>query len=297
MRRGPVYMVLASLLFTIMVGAVKVAREEMTAFEVILWRCATSLPLAYLLAKQARESVRVLTPRAMLLRALFGFGAMSCFFTAAKGLTLADLSILSKLQPIVVALAAPLALGVAERSTTRVWLVLGLGLAGCAMIIGPDLAVGSVYGLIALAASVLSAAAHIMVRKLGQTERPLAIVFWFQAITLVLALGAIAVTTAELPPIPPSHLWPWLAGIGVAATAGQVLMTRAYAIDRASVVAAASYAAPLWSVLGDLVAFGVMPTGWVIAGGLLVVGAGVILIFSRPTIPARVSSPPGHSDP
>ena len=43
----------------------------------------------------------------MVVRCVLGFGAMTCFFTAAKGLSLADLSILAKLQPIVLAILAP----------------------------------------------------------------------------------------------------------------------------------------------------------------------------------------------
>ena len=48
----------------------------------------------------------------------FGFGAMFCFYSAAKGLSVADLSLITKLQPMLVALIAPVLLGSAERRMT-----------------------------------------------------------------------------------------------------------------------------------------------------------------------------------
>lgn len=118
LRRGPVYMVLASLLFTIMIGTVKIARQEMSPFAIMFWRAAFSLPLS--LAFAWPRGLHMTNRAGMVLRGLFGFGAMACFFTAARGLTLADLTIISKLQPILVALSAPLALGAAERAHRNV---------------------------------------------------------------------------------------------------------------------------------------------------------------------------------
>ena len=48
-------------------------------------------------------------------------------------------------------------------------------------------------------------------------------------------------------------------------------------------VAAARYSSPVWAVLIDLVIFAAYPGWHVVAGGALIVGAGLILIF----LPAR----------
>lgn len=284
MRRGPLYMILASLAFTVMIGAVKVARREMTPFEVITWRCMISVPLA--LAFCWKPGIAIHNRAGMALRGLFGFGAMSCFFTAAGGLDLADLSIIGKLQPILIAIAAPLVLGAGERSRGLLWLVLLAGIGGSALVIGPDLQVGSMYGLWALGATAMSAGAHLAVRALGRTEEPHAVVFWLQVMVLVLSVGATVVTTGRAVSLPPAHLWPYLVGCGVTATVGQVLMTRAYKLDRAAPVAAASYTGPLFALVGDIVAFGRLPTVAVLLGGALVVGAGLVLVFAREPSPA-----------
>jgi drug/metabolite transporter (DMT)-like permease len=278
MRRGPLYMILASLSFTVMVSLVKVAREEMGPLEVVCWRTVTSVALTFFLALRAGFAVQ--RRGVMVGRVLFGFAAMVCFFTAAKALSLADLAIVSRLQPLLVAMLAPLLLGAAERGGWVLLLAVACGLGGTAVLLGPELAVGSIYGWIALAGAVCSALAHVSVRSLGGDTRPEATVFWFQLGAVVLSVLLLLATTGGVA-LPPRHLWPHLAGCGVAATVGQVLMTRAYAADPAPLVAAAAYVAPLWGVLGDLLIFSELPGVTVIVGGSLVVLAGLLLLTSK----------------
>lgn len=293
MRRGPLYMMLAGAFFTVMVAAAKVAREELLAIEVVFWRACISVPLAFAFARVGGSGLAVRNPRVLAMRSLLGFSAMVCFFTAAKGVTVADLSLIGKLQPIWVALMAPLLLGSAERSGRGLWGVIAGGLLGSALLIGPDLAVGSSYGLYALAATGFSAGAHVLVRLLGRTDAPSTQVFWFQLVTLGLALLAIVVTTGDLPRGPALPLWGPLALCGVGAALGQALMTRAYVLDGAARIAAASYATPLLGVAADALAFGVWPDllGWV--GGALVVGSGLWLLL----IPVPGGSVPAGAHP
>ncbi|HJL05708.1 MAG TPA: DMT family transporter [Polyangiaceae bacterium LLY-WYZ-15_(1-7)] len=278
-RKGPALMLLATAMFTAMVACVKVARDEMGPLEVIVWRAVFSVPLTLLLVRKI--GFRVKAKKVLALRILLGFGAMVCFFTSTRGLNLGDLSIISRLQPIVVAFLAPIALGSAEKASGKIWGLLLLGLLGCALIIGPGLQVGNVYGLWALAATMFSAGAHLAVRKLGATDDPRKVVLYFQAGACVLALGAHAGMTGELLPLPPAHLWWALGGVGLFATLGQVAMTYAYQAERASVVAAASYAAPVFGMVADVLFFDGWPTGTALLGGAIVVGAGLVLVFGK----------------
>jgi len=265
------------------------ARAELSTFEVVLWRCVTALPVAYLLVRRAGADLRPKNGRLLALRCGLGFAAMFCFFTSTYGLALADVSILFKLQPIFVAGLAPLFLGRAERPSPLVLVAVLLGLGGCALIIGPGLAVGNVYGLWAVGAAALGAGAHVALRGLAPTDDPYAIVFWYQASSLLLALLGVTLSEGAAPALPPPHLWPWLAVVGVSASLGQVVMTHAYRIEKASTVAAASYVGPLWAMIGDLLVFGALPSGWALAGGALVVGAGLALVLRRrePEVPVE----------
>jgi drug/metabolite transporter (DMT)-like permease len=272
-------MILAALMLTIMVAMVKHVRADLSALDVVFWRGLTSIPLGLLIARGAK--LRLHNPPLFALRTLLGFCAMVGYFVSAKELLVADISLIGKLQPILLVLIAPLFLGARERAGGFIWVVLIAGVTGTALILAPGLAVGSVYGLYCLGATVLSAGAHVCIRALMRNDDARVVVFYFQACVMVLALVAIAVTTGGLPPLPEWELLPYLAGIGITATVGQVLMTQAYKEDRAAVVAAARYAAPIWAITADIVVFGVMPSWHVFVGGTIIVTAGMILLLSR----------------
>lgn len=284
-RRGPLYMLGATLFFTMMIGAVKIAREELGPFEVIVWRTLVSIPIALAMTRHFAVQNRGFVA----LRVVLGFLAMASFFTAAKFITLGELAIVSRLQPIVVALLAPLLLGRSERSGRSLWVLLVMGLAGCGLIIWPKvdlaaegLSVAGVGGLWALAAVVFSAGAHVTVRHLGRLgERPGVIVLWFQIGAAILGAVGYWLLSGKPLPLPPMHLWPVLAAVGLFATLGQALMTRAYKVEQASTAAAASYAAPLFGLVGDVVAFQTFPEPVALVGGAIVIAAGLVLIFDR----------------
>lgn len=270
---------LAALCFTVMLALVKLCRADMGAYDIVLWRGLAAVPMAAIGLRGA--GLRVRNGRVLGLRCLFGFVGMGLYFTATKGLSVADLSLLSRLQPMVIAVAAPFVLGDDERPPAGVWWVMGLGLVGCALIIGPDLRVGAVAGLIALGGMLASAAAHLTLRRLGTTEHPGTVVFWFQLSSSMLALPVGLATSGHWPTLPTAALWPVVLGVGVTATLGQQLMTRAYKAERAAAVAAADYSAPVWAVLLDLVLFRSLPEPLALVGGALVVGSGLWLVLRR----------------
>ncbi|RME21624.1 MAG: DMT family transporter [Deltaproteobacteria bacterium] len=278
-RRGPLLMAGATLAFTVMVGLVKVARAELTAMEIVLWRGVVGIPLAALLLRG--RPLRIHGRRLMLARVVLGFLAMICFYTAAKGLSVADHALITKVQPLLVAGVAPMVLGADERPDGRVVGALVLGMAGCALLLAPDLQGGGTWGLWALAAAALSAMAHTALRGLGRTDHPAVIVFWLQVAILPLSLALQLAWDGHPPRIPPASLWGPIAGVGACAIVGQSLMTRAYRHDKAALVAGASYLAPLFGVVGDAAFFSTLPSVWTLAGGSLIVASGIAVVLAR----------------
>ena len=264
-------MILAVLAFTVMVSLIKVARQDLSTFEVIFWRGLVSVPCTLVLA---RFHVRVRQHRRLVARLVLGFAAMLCYYGAAKGLAVGDLQVIWRLQPLAIAFVAPLLLGASERPGRHVWIVLVLGLVGCAIVIGPDLAVGSLWGVVALGAVAFSGLSHTALRSL-KDEHSGAVAFWFQLFATVMA-GCIAWAGLSRPPL---ELVGVLAGIGLLSSLGQWTMTIAYSRDRAAPVAAAAYIAPVFGFLIDFFAFGVSPSLQALVGGVIVVGAGLYLLF------------------
>lgn len=274
LRLGPLLMILAGLSFTIMVSFVKMARAEMSALEVVFWRGAVAMPVIAVLAWG--KPWRPTNVTWLAARSVLGLFAMLLYFYAAYGLAITDQTLLGKLQPMVIAAVAPLLLGRSERTGLVGWALIALGLTGSIILITPELQVGSVYGLAALGATVLSALGHLCIRRLTATDPPAVIVLWFQAFVTV-AAGLWLLALGELR-MPPMSLWGPLAGVGLLAVVGQIVMTYAYRADRASVVATAAYTTPLWALGIDVVFWGVLPgwTSWL--GGAIVVGAGLLLV-------------------
>jgi drug/metabolite transporter (DMT)-like permease len=272
-------MTVAGLVFTVMFALVKTTRDELGAFDLVFWRGLLAGAIAYVLARHGTGGIHVQYRGLLVVRTVLGFAAMSCSFAAAKGLGVGDILLIGKMQPLLIAILAPLLLGEGERAGPWIWLMLVAGLAGGILLIAPELSLGSIYGVLALAGAVLAAGAKIGVRAIVREDDARVVVFYFQMGAAVLAVGALLVTEGRLPVWPPAHLWPHLLGIGVTAAAGQMLMTQAYVLDRAPVIAAATYTAPIWGILADITIFGLVPDVLAIVGGLLILGSGMVLIF------------------
>lgn len=269
-------MLLATLIFAVMAGAVKVARAELSAFEVMMWRGLMAAPL--LAPFCIKRGFYIHAKGVMALRTLFGFVAMGCFFFALKALPVADFSLINKLQPVLVGIAAPLLLGASEKVGRLAWLGLGFGLVGVAVLVGPQLRVGNLAGLIAAIGTASWTIAHIMLRRLGTTDRPIVLVFWFQLFLAPLGLLGHLVFVGTWPQLPGASLAGPLIVSALAATSGQWLMTIAYKLERATVVAAVSYAGPLWALLVDVLYFHIEPSAAVWVGGAFVALAGYLLV-------------------
>lgn len=277
--RGPWLMIAASGSFTVMIALVKLARDwGHTTAELMGWRSLLGIPVLLLVSR----SWRVQRPDLLLLRCGFGFCAMFCYYSATAGLGIGELSILTKLQPLLVALLAPLVLGDGERPSGSTWLALTLGLLGTAAIAWPSTGDTEVrmFGVLAgLGAAVFSTLAHTTLRALRE-ESAEAIVFWFQ---LAIGSGACMVMfgQGEQVVVPTSTHLLALGGIGASAMLGQLLMTRAYAADGAARVAAAGFVAPLLGFGADVVLFAAWPTLTSLVGMGLILAAGWVLLRGR----------------
>jgi drug/metabolite transporter (DMT)-like permease len=293
-------MIGAVVCFTAMLAFVKVVRVELSALDTMVWRSVAAIPLSLWFAR--RTGIRIRNVRVMFLRTVIGLGSMVAFFQAIGQLSLTELSLITRIQPIEVALLAPLFLGGTEHSSRSVWVALAVALLGSALLImppgfvrawsGPSEGLAalsfSTAGLWALFASISSAGAHLCVRSLAQTDETPAVVFWFQFGSTLIAGAVLIAATGGLPPLPSPHLWGPIVGIGITATLGQILMTRGYSRDQASVVAGATYSEPLVTLLADVAVFATWPPVQSFVGGALIIAAGLPILLKQ-NAPARAA--------
>jgi drug/metabolite transporter (DMT)-like permease len=282
-------MLLATLAFTVMNAAVKLGGRALSPVELVFWRSALGAMLVLPLAL-ARGNLRMTSPWLMLGRTLFGVTAMSLGFASLKGLTLAEASLIFELQPMLVAVLAPVVFGAHERIGRGIWGAMALGAAGGAIILAPDALSGSVWGLLGLASAVASAGAHLFLRPLGRDEDDRAIVFWFLLGSAIVSAAVAPLQDGHPVHLQPDATWVLLLVLAGSATIGQLFMTRAYRQERAGVVAATQYVAPLLGATLDAAVFGVLPGWHAWLGGGLVVMAGLTLLLGGLPTPARLQA-------
>ena len=212
-------------------GAFTHAAAEHYDWQVIaLARSILALTIAGLLAVKERTSMVFLRPWTLWVRSIAGSLSVMCNFYALSRLPIADALTLTNMFPIWIAVLSWPVLG---RFPDRdVWFGVFCGVIGVAVMQQPYLAEGNLGTLAAVTGSVTSAVALIGLHRLGHIA-PNAIVVHFSAVSVLVVLATMLVVPSKHAlAIPLNSGWPapvYLLGVGISATIGQLLLTRAFA--------------------------------------------------------------------
>lgn len=270
------YMSLAAGAFTVM-NALARGMGGVPWPSLALSRAVIGLVVALAVARWRGATLRVRDQGVMWRRSLFGSAGMLCTFYALTHMPLSTATTLLNTTPLWIALAARVTLG--ERVGRAVGASLALAFAGVVLIERPGMVSGDPAGLVALLASAASAMAMVSLRRLSG-ESPEGVVVHFSAV----ATGVMALATGLWWATEGAPRWPHggeLAGVvamGLAATAGQLALTRAYTLDRAARVGAAGWLQVVLAIGVDAAVFAHVPGPWAAAGIALVLLAGVALV-------------------
>ncbi len=269
-------MVGSALLFAAMSAAVKAAAHELPNAMVVFLRNALSLALlAPWVISRGRSALVTRHLREHLVRGLFGLAAMYCFFFSIAHLRLADAVLLTYTLPLFVPLVEWLWLG--ERLSPRLAGPLAVGFVGIVVILRPTPGLFRPVALLAVLSAVLAAIGQVGIRRLTATEPAPRIVFYFAAIAT--AISAVPAALAWV--TPPAQLWPVVAAMGLLATGGQLLLTRAYSSAPAAWVGPFLYTSVVFSGAFDWLFWRVLPDGLFLTGSVLVVVAAVLTLKLR----------------
>lgn len=283
-RRGLLLMLAATAAFVGMSVCVKLLRQAgMGTAEVIFFRTTPGLLWLWLELRVRRDfDLRPHRRDLVYLRSLFGIGAMATSFYAVQTLSLVQHNVLSLLQPVFIALLAPLLLR--ERMHALVMVALVFAAAGAAMVLSPGLdadvrGVALVPALLSISSALLSALAHMMIRATARSEAPEVVVFHFalhsSLFGLLWSLGA-GELLALFARVNAVTLLP-LVGLALFGLLGQIAMTRAYGHAPATLVAIVAYIGIPMSLLADLLLWDADAGLSSLLGALLMVIAGLLL--------------------
>jgi len=273
----------AIFLFSMMSALIKATSEDVPAGEAVFFRSFFAIPviLVWIAAKgELRSGLVAHRPMGHFWRGIIGTSAMGLTFAGLGLLPLPEVTAIGYATPIFTLILAAVMLGERIRMI-RISAVL-IGLVGVMIMVWPRLggggglrdaaALGAVF---ILCSTVLRALVQIHIRRMVETERTSAIVFYFSATASVLSL--LTVPFGWVVPTGETALLLVLAGIvgGVA----QILLTSSYRFGPASMLAPYDYASMLFAILIGYAWFGDVPTLVMLSGAALVIAGNILVIW------------------
>lgn len=264
-NRGVFWMIVSCVAFAGMWVMIRYVSREMHAFEIVFFRNFIGTLVLVPMLVRNRGLLRFDKIFSHLRRATSGFIATMGTFYAVAHAPLATALSINYTAPLFATVGALLFLG--EKIRFRRAAALVIGFIGMLIVVRPG-ALPMTPGVIAAMISAVSTAFSIIaIRALVTSDDSRAVAAWsFILTTIPSAIAASFVWTS-----PPVHLWPLLAGIGVAAAIGQLSLSKAFSLAEASAI-----------LPYDFVRFGLIATAGIALFGerldaLTIVGGGIIL--------------------
>jgi len=277
------WMLFASLMFSLMGVCVKLASEHYSTFEILFSRGLIGMLFIVALIGLKGGTLKTPLPREHMWRGVIGVISLAMWFYSFSLLPLATATTLNYTSSIW--LAAILFGAAWWRSNARFeWSMAAtilLSFAGVMLLLRPSFAPEqTMAALIALSSGLISAIAYLQVRRLGQLGEPeYRVVFYFSAISAVAGLaGCLGLPGGRIPFMHAHDLLGFglLIALSITATIGQIAMTRAYRLGNPLLTANLQYTGIVFSsVLGILIWQdqlgwrGWLGTSVILIGGLL----------------------------
>ncbi|MEX0409696.1 DMT family transporter [Aquibium sp. LZ166] len=219
--------------------------------------------------------------------------ANMAFYTGLATLPLGEATAIYFVAPLFITALSVLLLG--ETVGPRRWVAVLVGLAGVVIIIRPGGSAFQYAALLPLFSAFFYALLQITTRKIGVTEKASTLTFYLNFI-FILFSGTIGLVfgdgrfsgsgNANLEFLLRAWIWPptsdflLLAGIGVLGSIGGYLVSQAYRISQAGLIAPFEYVAMPLAILWSIALWGDWPDAIAWLGIVLIAGAG-LFVFLR----------------
>jgi len=275
----------SSLLFGMMAVSIRLASEQLHAFEIAFFRNFFGLLVALpLLLHHGPGLLRTRQLPKYLVRCVIGIMSMLASFWAISQLPLAEAVSLAYSTPIFVTIAAVLLLGEVVRG--RRWAAVALGFIGVLIIVRPGAETFQMGSLAAVFAAVLSAIVAIQIKQLSRTEPADAIVIYTTLLWVPMSLLP-AVFVWEWPQ---GITWLWVIAAGVLGTGGHMLWTRALKLGDVSALTPISFAQLPVVVLAGWILFGETLDRWTFVGAAIILGSNAYIAHREAVLSGRAAT-------
>ncbi len=265
----------STVLFALMNMFVKLAAETHSIPQVLFFRSALgTLPVIWLILHSRNMALfKTQNFSGHFVRCFIGFFSMACAFWAYKMLPLANSTAILFASPLILTSLSVVLLN--EKVGPHRWSAVIIGLAAVLFMLQPAGDGNQVGSLVAMAAAILMAFAMISIRKLGDTDHSLTIVFYFSVFCTVMSgFWMLADWTT-----PSALSLFYLVMTGLIGGMAQVGMTYAYAKAPAAYVSSFSYFAIVIAATVDFLIWEVVPVWQVWVGSPVVIAAGLYIVW------------------
>ena len=283
--RGISFKIASVLVFIVMAALIKATSAHVPAGQAVFFRSLFAIPVIVAWLAWRRElhsGLRTVQPMGHVWRGVVGTTAMGLGFAGLGYLPLPEVTAIGYAAPLLTVVFAAMFLGEEVRAF-RISAVV-LGLVGVLIVLSPRLTAlqddavetaEALGAMLVLGGAVFAALAQVFVRKLVLTESTSAIVFWFSATATLLSLVTLPFGWV----IPSGREAAMLVAAGLLGGVGQILLTSGYREADASVVAPFEYVSMLFALGFGYFLFDEVPTTTMLFGALLVVTAGILIIW------------------
>lgn len=212
--------------------------------------------------------------------------AVVAWFYAMSRITVAEVTAIGFLNPIIVTVGAALFMG--ERLATRRIIAVGVALMGALIVLRPGLRELDPGHLSQVLAAIAFGASYLVAKRLSDHVPASVIV---AMMSLMVSAGLAPLALAQWVPPTLAQLG-WLGLVAVFATAGHYTMTRAFAAAPLTVTQPVTFLQLVWASLVGVLIFHEPLDGWVMLGGGLMIGAISYITWREARIRARTVTPP-----
>ncbi len=263
--QAALYMLAATVFFSIMVTSIRHVSAEVDSFIVVFFRnLFGALIIAPIVAPRGIGYLRTSKLKLYGWRTALGLGSMMMWFYAVSVTPVAEAVALSFTSPLFVTVIAVFLLG--EKAGLPRWIATAVGFGGAMLVLRPGIVDITLGHLLLLASSVLMAGSIIAMKMLSRTEPPERIVAY-----MILLFTPVAL-------IPALFVWEWpswsamfwLVVIASAGTVAHIMFTRALSKADASAVMPLDFMRlPFTAIIGYL-AFSEVPDVFTLTGGAII---------------------------
>lgn len=274
--RAITQMLMAVAVLAVLDVMLKLLTPHYSPLQVSTLRGLASIPfvLAPLLLRARLGRLKVRRWELHLARGVLGIAMMIGFTYAIRATSLSNVYTLYMVAPLLVTALSVLVLK--EKVTLGGWIAVSVGLLGAVCVLRPSpQGLPLLAALAALGSAASYAMNYVLTRFMVETETPESMVFWFLAL---LALGCGLMAAPGWRSIASSD-WALIVGLGLSGALGQYLITKAFVLAPASVVAPFDYTALLWGALFDWVIWSARAPLATIVGAVLIVGSGLYIML------------------